>query len=151
MTKPYYDQSLALLTDLGSAVARLKEVIPLSPTRLHKDATIKRFEFTFELCWKLMQATVRYLGTDVFGPRESIRMAVRYDLITEPEQWMNLLNARNVAMHVYEETKADEVYEQARFLPPLVDALVSRAGKKLAEETTTGGAVGETDHETRSE
>lgn len=139
--KPYYNQSIAFVRDLQAAGERLKEVVPLPPTRLHKDATIKRFEFTFELAWKLMQTMVRYLGTDAYGPRESIRAAARYDLITAPEQWMNLLDARNIAVHVYEETKADDVYNLAKNLPVLVDTLISRAEKKLAEEAPGSGAV----------
>ena len=121
----------SLLTDLEKAVTRVSEALILEPTQIHKDATIKRFEFTFELAWKLMQATVRYLGTDIFGPRESIRAAARYDLITDPETWMKLLDARNITVHAYKEVMADDVYEQAKNLPSLVDAFIERVGKKL--------------------
>ena len=38
-----------LIKDLTKANERLKEAIGLEPTRIHKDATIQRFEFTFEL------------------------------------------------------------------------------------------------------
>lgn len=89
-----------------------------------------------------MQAMVRYLGTDAYGPRESIRAAARYDLIIAPEQWMDLLDARNIAVHVYEETKADEVYTLAKNLPVLVDALLSRVEKKFVGETPGSGVIG---------
>ncbi len=132
MTTPYLEQARGILKQLSAAHERLKEALVLPPTQIHKDATIKRFEFTFELAWKLMAATVRYLGTDIFGPRESIRAAARYDLITEPEIWMKLLDARNITVHVYQELMADDVYEQTKKLPALVETLLVRVKDRLA-------------------
>ncbi|MGB9706468.1 MAG: nucleotidyltransferase substrate binding protein [Microgenomates group bacterium] len=44
--------------DLQKAYLRLKEAVALPPTIINRDATIQRFEFTFELCWKLMNNIV---------------------------------------------------------------------------------------------
>lgn len=134
MTKPYLKQARGILKQLSAAYERLKEALVLPSTQIHKDATIKRFEFTFELAWKLMQAIVRYQGTDIFGPRESIRAAARYDLITDPETWMKLLDARNITVHVYQELMAYDVYEQAKKLPVLVEVLLLRVKDRLEKE-----------------
>ncbi len=41
----------SLIKDLKKANQKLKEATRLKPTEIHKDATLKRFEFTFELAW----------------------------------------------------------------------------------------------------
>lgn len=122
-------QILVLHADLAQAIERLKEALSLPPTRIHKDATIQRFEFCFELAWKLLQAVIRYKSIDVYGPRDSIRIAARLSLITDPEEWMNLLDARNITVHVYKELAADKTYEKVHLLVPLVEHLLTTIEK----------------------
>lgn len=117
-------QIFVLHADLAQAIERLKEALSLPPTRIHKDATIQRFEFCFELAWKLLHAVIRYKSIDAYGPRDSIRVAARLSLITDPEEWMNLLDARNVTVHVYKELVADKTYEKVHLLVPLVEHLL---------------------------
>lgn len=120
------------LSDLASANDRLKEALKLDPTRIHKDATIQRFEFTVELSWKVMQEAVRFLGEEAVSPRDAIRVSARTELINDPEAWFSMLSARNLTSHMYRESVADEVYEEAKKLPPLVDDLFTRVGKQVA-------------------
>ena len=40
---------------------------------MYLDATIQRFEFCFELAWKLMKTVLEYEGIDVNSPRSCIR------------------------------------------------------------------------------
>jgi len=122
-------QVLVLHADLAQAIERLKETLSLPPTRIHKDATIQRFEFCFELAWKLLQAEIRYRGIDAYGPRDSIRVAARLSLITDPEEWMDLLDARNITVHVYKELSADKTYKKAHLLIPLVEHLLATIKK----------------------
>lgn len=123
-------------TDLTQALDRLREALVLPPTRIHKDASIQRFEFTFELCWKLMQSVANLDGIAAYGPKQSIRAMAQLGHIDNPEAWMSVLNARNYTTHLYNEAIADDVYEQAKHLPPIADELISRVGKELKEETS---------------
>lgn len=123
---------ISLLEDLKNANARLKEVYQLEPTQAHQDAAIKRFEFTFELSWKLMQEMNGYLGKPSVGPKPSIRTAAEKEVITEPERWLQFLEARNLTSHTYKQPIAAEVFRIARDFPPLVDALVSSAERILS-------------------
>lgn len=42
----------SIKTDLKNANIKLLEALQADPTELNQDATIQRFEFTFELSWK---------------------------------------------------------------------------------------------------
>lgn len=120
-----------LLADLSSANERLTEALALPSTRIHKDATIQRFEFTVELSWKTMQESIRFIGEDALSPRDAIRIAARTELIANPELWLSMLSARNLTAHVYRESVADDVYEEAKKLPSLVADFLTRIQKRM--------------------
>jgi nucleotidyltransferase substrate binding protein (TIGR01987 family) len=103
----------SLIEDLTKANQRLKEASELEPTRIHKDATIQRFEFTFELAWKTIQEYVRDQGLDCKSPKNCFRTAAEIDLMKNPEVWFEYLEARNLIAHTYNERLADKVYRQA--------------------------------------
>lgn len=104
------------------AVSTLSEAVKFEATPINKDGTIQRFEYTFELCWKAMQAATKESGIlDVNSPRESIRAAGQLSLIENVETWLDFLNARNQASHLYDQNTADSVYEMTKkFLPEAV-------------------------------
>lgn len=136
---PIKEKLVEQLRDLRSAVSRLKEVLLLPPTRVHKDATIKRFEFTLELAWKLMQTLAQYNNIESFGPRNAIRTAAQLGYIDNPQPWFETLKTRNLTAHVYNEPIADKAYEQTKSLPPLVEQLLSTIEEKgvFTEENET--------------
>ena len=123
----------SLKNDFKKAVENLKEALGLDPTRIHKDATIQRFEYCFELGWKLLQELGRYKGFDVYGPRDSIRNAARLGFITEPDKWLEFLEARNLTTHIYKEHVADQVYNEAKDYPALAEEVIEKANKMLLE------------------
>lgn len=116
----------SLIEDLESANQRLKEAISLKPTQIHKDATIQRFEFTFELAWKNLQAYVRDQGFDCNSPKNCIREGARVEIIDNPEDWFDYLKARNLIAHTYNEKMADKIYRQAAKFPKEIDDLLEK-------------------------
>lgn len=122
---------LSLLEDLKNANGRLKDIYQLEFTQPHQDAAIQRFEFTFELSWKLMQQLNDYLGKPSIGPKPSIRTAAEKEVIDNPETWLKFLEARNLTSHTYKQPLAKEVYEKAKAFPPLIDRLIASTEKIL--------------------
>ena len=103
-----------LIKDLTKANERLKEAIGLEPTRIHKDATIQRFEFTFELAWKLARAALAHDGIDADTPRLVIKEAYRAKLIQDGEAWIDMLEDRNRSSHIYDEKQAFKIYSKIK-------------------------------------
>jgi len=116
----------SLIEGLKKANRRLKEATALKPTRIHKDATIQRFEFTFELAWKTIQAYVRDQGFDCKSPKSCIREGARLEIIDNPEDWFEFLRQRNLVAHTYNEKMADRIYKTALKFPKEVDKLLQR-------------------------
>ncbi len=108
------DKVLLQKEQLQKAILALDETLKLPPTRVNKDATIQRFEFTFELTWKILQSILRVRGVEVFSPREVIRGAAQEGLIENVDTWLNFLASRNASTHIYSEEMADDTYETAK-------------------------------------
>jgi len=119
----------SLIKNLKKANQRLKEMIELSSTRINKDATIQRFEFTFELAWKTIRAFVRDQGFDCNSPKSCIREAGRLEIIEEVEKWFKFLDNRNLIAHTYNAKMANKIYRQALKFPREIDKLLEKISK----------------------
>ncbi len=115
---------LAQYEDLKKAFERLKEALILpSEITINQDATIQRFEFTFELSWKLMKTILEEEGLTAVSPRNVIRQGATIGLIDEPQKWFEFLENRNLTVHTYKEEVAQKVYQSAKEFIPYVDKL----------------------------
>lgn len=113
------------LTTLNRALARAS----LEPKDLEvRDACIQRFEYTYELCIKLIK---RYIeqempiseNVDRLNYRDLLRVAFEIGIIQNVDQWFLYREARNNTSHAYDENKALAVFKvipefatQAQFL-----------------------------------
>ncbi len=75
---------------------------------------IQFFEMTFEMAWKLMKDYMEAQGLITKSPREAIKMAIQYDLIRNPHDWMDALDDRNLTVHTYDEATALEVEQKIK-------------------------------------
>ena len=102
------------LSDFQSALSRLTEALSVDITTnsLFLDGIIQRFEFTYELCWKLMKAYLRHLGVEANNPRDTFRESFKQHLILEKEahRWFDMIDKRNLTTHTYHEKNALQVY-----------------------------------------
>lgn len=94
------------------AHTRLRDVLAQPYNEFIRDSAIQRFEFTFELFWKILRLYALRDGVEVNSPRSSIREAFRLHLIDEENLYLAMLESRNMASHTYEEEIADEIYKQ---------------------------------------
>jgi len=98
--------------DFTSAVERLEEATNEDPAKgaIVIDGTIQRFEFTFELAWKLARAILKYQGIEAEAPRQVIKEAFKARMIQDGQQWLDMLEDRNKSSHIYDERQAVEIH-----------------------------------------
>lgn len=102
--------------DYKKAVERLSEVLEADlQNEFIYDAAIQRFEFTYELSWKLIKGFLSYSGiAEVLTPREVFKEAFSVGLILEGEKWIEMLKDRNLTSHVYDEEMAKDIYVRVK-------------------------------------
>jgi len=84
------------------------------PSIFEKAGVIQFFEITFELSWKLMKDYLSYIGYEVKSPREAVKQSFGIELIENGERWLEALADRNLTVHTYDETRADEIAKRIR-------------------------------------
>jgi len=101
-------------TPLRKALASLDKALAITePDDLARDAAIQRFEYTYELCWKMMKRHLEWNGTlDTYrlSKKDILRQAARAGLIGDPERWFLHHDARNESSHAYNENIAVKVF-----------------------------------------
>jgi nucleotidyltransferase substrate binding protein (TIGR01987 family) len=95
------------------ALVRLQEVLAVQEpeeSSIVRDATIQRFEFTFEAAWKAVYRWLRAQDHDVNEMAAAvIPVAFSTGLIKQEKAWGNMRKFRNETSHTYEESIALEV------------------------------------------
>lgn len=103
--------------DYTNALNRLSEAVAESienpGSSTIKDGVIQRFEFTYELCWRLMKAYLEFEGIEnANSPRSVFREAFKIGLIDD--EWIQLLEDRNLTTHTYSEDNALKIYKKIK-------------------------------------
>ncbi len=106
------------LSPLRKALASLKRGLTRRRTNLAdeevRDACIQRFEYCFELSWKMLKRQIELeIGNtaevDGYSKRTLFRVAAERGLISSPEPWFVYLVQRNKTSHAYDAQVALEV------------------------------------------
>lgn len=107
------EQVKAKHEDFSRALKKLQIALEknISEDELYLDGLIQRFEFCFELAWKLMQAYLSYDGFSVNSPRSAIRKSFETEIISDVEGWLEMLESRNLSTYTYDEKTAREIYK----------------------------------------
>lgn len=110
------------------AVTRLTEALEelsrAPGSSVIRDGVIQRFEFTFELAWKSLRDYMADQGADMNGvvfSKQVFKAAYAAGIISEERTWLDMLTARNITSHVYDDEQAAKVVAEVRekFLPAL--------------------------------
>ena len=114
---------------LQKALSSLQEALKNKPANdLERDGVIQRFEYAFELSWKMIRKHLFGLGRASVSssPKPLLRDAHQENLIEDIEKWFGFLEARNLSSHTYNDKSADEVFQAAQSFPPYVSALIDQ-------------------------
>lgn len=122
------------LSGLHKAIDSLEEALRLAdevPENIDfdivRDSVIQRFEYTYELSWKLLQRWIKLnvspADADPRTKKDLFRLAAKKQMIAAPEPWFEFAEARNAVAHTYNESKADYVFTIAKQFLPVAKAL----------------------------
>ncbi|MBD2846389.1 nucleotidyltransferase substrate binding protein [Paenibacillus sp. IB182496] len=75
-----------------------------------RDATIQRFEYTYETAWKVLKSVLSFQGVELRHPREIFSEAFASGWIENPKHWEAMIEDRNLTTHTYKERTAQAVY-----------------------------------------
>ncbi|MFH1541378.1 MAG: HI0074 family nucleotidyltransferase substrate-binding subunit [Elusimicrobiota bacterium] len=112
------DNTLILkLKKFQKTLITLKEALDERKNDLIRDSVIKRFEYTFELCWKTIKVFLNEkFGIDIFSPKECFRELRKNKLISDEqtELLLRMTDDRNKIIHTYDEDFSDELYKKIK-------------------------------------
>ncbi len=113
-------------SNFDRAFVLLREALERGPSALsalEKEGVIQRFEYTFELAWKLLKDYLDAEGAVItpITPRQVIKEAFAAKLVPDGQAWIDMLDHRNLLAHTYDasvfETAVDAIAR--RYLPAL--------------------------------
>ncbi|MEE9618338.1 MAG: HI0074 family nucleotidyltransferase substrate-binding subunit [Anaerolineae bacterium] len=113
------------LASCRRAVSTLDEVLQMEISTIVRDASIQRFEYSFESLWKLLKAYLdQYEGIVCNSPKRCFREALKVGLLSvqEAETCLVMTDDRNLTSHTYIEAVAEAIYGK---IPSYLDVMNS--------------------------
>lgn len=101
------------LATARQALGTLAEILELEKSKIVRDASIQRFEYTFEALWKAAQAFLKQQeGVEAGSPKAVVRACYQGGLLSEEQARaaMQAVEDRNLSVHTYNEPLADAIY-----------------------------------------
>jgi nucleotidyltransferase substrate binding protein (TIGR01987 family) len=105
----------ALEKALASLARALQRAQGLPADEELRDASIQRFEYSFELAWKMLKRRLEMDvpstdAVDALSYRAMIRLAAERGLLADPQAWFDYRDQRNLTSHTYDVVVAQQVY-----------------------------------------
>ncbi|MBK8036161.1 MAG: nucleotidyltransferase substrate binding protein [Verrucomicrobiaceae bacterium] len=123
-----------ILSQFDKACDRLSDVLamPADEFNLVRDSAIQRFEFTYELFWKVIRTWAAKKKDVVHSPSECFDYAFKRKLISNQENVFaaELIKWRNLTSHMYEESMAQEIYERLPKAAAMMRSTIQRLKEK---------------------
>lgn len=100
--------------DFQNALKRLEEAVREAKSDLEIDGVIQRFEFTFELFWKLLKVYLETEGIICRSPKNCMKEAYQLRVIESESVWLKMLDDRNMSVHIYDKETSREIFDRIR-------------------------------------
>lgn len=92
-----------------------------------RDSIIKRFEYAYELSWKLLKVYIEDQGfiEEITFPKMVFKEAARAGLINKEWIWLDMLDSRALTKNIYDDEITKEIIDKIRneYLEELKDLL----------------------------
>ena len=99
------------IESLGKALSQLEKALLEPGNPIVRDASIQRFEFSYELCWKTLKIYLEEMhGIRAVSPRLVFKEAFALDLLENEDIFIEMIESRNTLSHTYNEDQAQSIY-----------------------------------------
>ena len=120
------------------ALSTLEQAVAMTSSVIVRDASIQRFEYSFEITWKLLKAYLAGAEGIIYNlSKRCFREAMPVGLksVVETEICLTMTDDRNLTSHTYIEEVAQAIYEKLPLYLETNNALVGRLAASLSTET----------------
>ncbi len=143
--KVIYSASLQLraedgVDNFGRALRRFASILDhltveelTDPDSIYLDVAVKRFDFTFEMSWKAIKRVLAWRGIEASSPRSCFKEAYQQGYIEDQQEWLAMIESRNLAAHTYDETEARQLAMRARDFHKIFAALYQSLEQQLEQ------------------
>jgi len=121
------------------ALATSFQALEEPKTAMNRDASIQRFEYSYEAVWKAAQAYMSAVeNLDTGSPTAVARACFGAGLLTEEQARavLSMARDRNLTVHTYDENLADEIYSHFSSHARLMDDWLSAMETALRKSET---------------
>jgi len=107
-------ETARLLENFGRAVSNLGEGLENTVDDLDVDGSIKRFELSYELAWKLIKTWLAETGIVCKNPRDCFKSAKANGLLTDETGWLRMIEDRNLLVHTYTMELSRQIFNKIK-------------------------------------
>ena len=125
--------------DAIRASATLKDILNESFSIVVRDATIQRFEYTFEALWKFLREYLKEQeGIISNSPKSCFREVFSLGLLTEEEtiKCLEMTDDRNMTFHTYKEEVSKVLYGKIEDYYDLMEILLKKVSGRVGVTPT---------------
>ena len=118
--------------DAVRALETLKQIQKEPFSIIVRDATIQRFEYTFEALWKFLKEYLKEKeGIMVNSPKSCFREIFSIGLLSEEEseKCLEMTDRRNDTSHTYKEKVAELIYNEIKGYAQLITKILQKTKK----------------------
>ena len=122
------------IEDAKKALTSLNEVMKEPYSIFIRDATIKRFEYTFDTFWKFLKEYLKTSkGIIVNSPKDSFREIFSLGFTSEEEtkQLLEMTDSRNETVHTYKKEVAEVIYKNIKGYAMLMEQVLTKINPNL--------------------
>ncbi len=128
-------KSPASTSPASDALKNLKDALDLKKaSALEKDGTVQRFEYSYEMIWKLGQRVLKDNEVFAESPKTVFKELGRLGWIENVEDWIEFQRSRNETNHEYGAALAKKSLKLARRFYPLAKQLLKILLEKSVRE-----------------
>jgi len=111
------------------ALQTLEEILEQPYSVMVRDASIQRFEYTFEALWKFLKEYLKNeKGIICNAPKDCIREVFAQGFLSEEEteKFLMMADSRNETSHTYNENIAEKIYNNLHSYFLLMNSLMKK-------------------------